>query len=194
MTQLVKNVAAGSPLATGGILAAPKGTTAPTDATTALNAAFTAFGYAGQSGLEPSGEGAKKKDILAWGGDIVASVTESKSIRRFKFTLIEVFNPDTLRYVFGDANVTVTAATALTGTKITVQDKGDEPLNKAFVFEMFYQGKRMRYYAPDASSVILAERPYVDSDVAGWDCEITCLPDANGVRMYRFFQNDDKTG
>lgn len=192
MAQNVSNIAAGSPLATGGILAAPKGTALPTDATTALNVAFKAFGYADNKGLEPSGEGAKKKEITAWGGDVIASVTESKSISKFRFTIVEVFNPETLKFVFGEGNVAVTAATTSSGTRIAIQDKGYEPDDQAFVFEMFYKAKRMRYVAPNASVAILAERPHVDTDVMGYECEITCLPDANGVRMYRYLVNDDK--
>jgi hypothetical protein len=155
MAQSVANVAAGSPLATGGILYGPKGTARPSDATTTPNAALKAFGYADDKGLEPSGEGAKKKEITAWGGDVIASLTEAKSIRKFRFTLVEVFSVDVLKFVFGAGNVTSTAAT---------------------------------------SSTVLAERPNVDTDVMGYEVEITCLPDANGVRMYRYLVNDDKTG
>lgn len=194
MAQSVANVAAGSPLATGGILYGPKGTALPSDATTTPNAALKAFGYADDKGLEPSGEGAKKKEITAWGGDVIASLTEAKSIRKFRFTLVEVFSVDVLKFVFGAGNVTSVAATSSTGTTISIQDKGDEPADGVFVFEMFYKGKKMRHVAPNASATVLAERPNVDTDVMGYEVEITCLPDANGVRMYRYLVNDDKTG
>lgn len=192
MAQTAANVAAASPLVSGGILAAPKGTALPTDETTALNAAFKAFGYASESGLEPSGDGASRKDIKAWGGDVVASVLESKSIRKFKFTLTEVFNADVAKTVFGAANVTVTAAVPGTsGTKLAIQDKGDEPAEQEYVFDMFYGGKKMRIVVPNGQLVVTAESPMVDTDLMGYECEITCLPDASGVRTYRYFANDD---
>lgn len=189
--QNAANVAAASPLVSGGILAAPKGTALPTDEATALNAAFKAFGYASESGLEPSGDGASRKDIKAWGGDVVASVLESKSIRKFKFTLTEVFNADVAKTVFGAANVTVTAATTTAGTKLAIQDKGDEPAEQAYVFDMFYGGKKMRVVVPNGQLVVTAESPMVDTDLMGYECEITCLPDGAGVRTYRYFANDD---
>lgn len=191
MTTNAANVAAGSPLVTGGILAAPKGTALPTDTTTALNAAFKAFGYAGEGGLEPTGEGASKKDIIAWGGDVVASVTESKAIRKFKFTLIEVFNAETAKFVFGDGNVTVTPAGGGSGTRLAIEDRGEEPADAALVFDMKYGGKRMRIVVPNGSVTVLSELAYVDSDVTGYECEVTCLPDEDGVRTYRYYQNDD---
>lgn len=193
MAQNAANVAAASPLVTGGILAAPKGTALPTDETVALNAAFKAFGYASESGLEPSGDGASRKDIKAWGGDVVASVLESKSIRKFKFTLVEVFNAETAKLAFGPGNVTVTAATSTTGTKLAILDKGDEPVEQEYVFDMFYGGKKMRIVVPVGQLSILSESPMVDSDLMGYECEITCLPDASGVRTYRYYANDDKT-
>ncbi len=45
-----KNVSVGKPLATGAIFVAPIGTTAPTDAKTALNEAFKCVGYVSEDG------------------------------------------------------------------------------------------------------------------------------------------------
>ena len=191
MAQLVKNVAAASPLVSGGILAAPIATALPTDATTALNVAFKAFGYASEDGISPSGEGATRDEIRAWGGDVVLSVLTAKSIRKFTFTLIEVFNEETAKAVFGTANVTVTAAVSGSGSKLAIQDKGDEPALQRFVFDMMFGAKRMRVVIPNGQLVVTGERPYVDSDAMGYECEVTCLPDASGVRVYRYSQNDD---
>lgn len=191
MAQLVKNVAAASPLVSGGILAAPIATALPTDATTALNVAFKAFGYASEDGIAPSGEGASREEIKAWGGDVVLSVLTAKSIRKFTFTLIEVFNEETAKAVFGAANVTATAAVSGTGSKLAIQDKGDEPALQRFVFDMMYGAKRMRVVIPNGQLVITGEKPYVDGDAMGYECEVTCLPDSSGVRVYRYSQNDD---
>ena len=193
MAQKSSNVAAASPVATGGILVANKGTALPTDESTALNASFTALGYAGDGGLEPSGDGASYNDVRAWGGDIVASVLEQKSITKFTFTLLEVLNPDVAKLVFGDTNVTVTPATASAGTKIAILDKGDEIPRKSYVFDMKYGGKKMRIVIPDGQLAVTAERAFDDSDVTGYEVEVTCFPDASGVRSYRYYANDDKT-
>lgn len=192
MTQSAVNVIAGSPLVTGGILTAIKGTALPTNETVALNAAFKALGYAGENGLEPSGDASSLKDIFAWGGDLVASVVENKEIRRFKATLIEVFNSDVAKYVHGAGNVTTTAAVPGTsGTKLAILDKGDDILTQPFVFDMKFQGKKARIVVPLARGNVTAELAWTDSDLTGYEIEWTCLPDSSGVRAYRYYANDD---
>ena len=66
MAQLAANVSAASPISTGGVLVAPKGTALPTDETTALNAAFKALGYIGErrvlGRLTNTEDTTKKKD------------------------------------------------------------------------------------------------------------------------------------
>jgi hypothetical protein len=192
MTQTAANVLAGSPLVTGGILAAPKGTALPTDETTTLNAAFKALGYASEDGLAPSGDASSLKDIVAWGQDIVASLTDTKSVTRFKFTLIEALNPDVAKFIYGAGNVTVTAAVSGTsGTKLAILDKGADPDIQAFAFEMRYQGKKARIIVPLGRPNITAELAWADSDVTGYEVELTCLPDSSGNRTYRYYANDD---
>lgn len=193
MAQLASNISAASPIATGGVLYAPKGTALPTDASAALNVAFKALGYVGEGGIEPSGEGASYNDIIAWGGDIVASVLETKSITKYSFTLLEVFNEEVAKLVFGAGNVTVTPATALAGTKLAILDKGAEVPRGAFAFEMAYGGKKMRYVFPDAQLAVTGEGPLTHSDITNYAVEITAYPDSSGVRSYRYLENDNKT-
>lgn len=193
MAQLASNISAASPVATGGVLYAPKGTALPTDASAALNVAFKALGYVGEGGIEPSGEGASYNDIIAWGGDIVASVLETKSITKYSFTLLEVFNEEVAKLVFGAGNVTVTPATALAGTKLAILDKGAEVPRGAFAFEMAYGGKKMRYVFPDAQLAVTGEGPLTHSDITNYAVEITAYPDSSGVRSYRYLENDNKT-
>lgn len=193
MAQLASNISAASPVATGGVLYAPKGTALPTGASAALNVAFKALGYVGEGGIEPSGEGASYNDIIAWGGDIVASVLETKSIAKYSFTLLEVFNEEVAKLVFGAGNVTVTPATALAGTKLAILDKGAEVPRGAFAFEMAYGGKKMRYVFPDAQLAVTGEGPLTHSDITNYAVEITAYPDSSGVRSYRYLENDNKT-
>lgn len=193
MSQLASNITAASPIATGGVLHAEKGTALPTSASATLNSAFKPLGYVGEGGIEASGEGASYNDIRAWGGDIVASVLESKSITKYSFTLLEVFSEDVAKLVFGSSNVTVTQATSAAGTKLAILDKGDEVPRAAFVFEMAYGGKNLRYVFPDAQLAVTGEGPLVHSDITNYSVEITAYPDSSGVRSYRYLENDDKT-
>ena len=64
------NVTTGKPKTSGAVFRAPKGTTAPTDATTALAAAFVCLGHVSEEGLANSNE-MDVSSIKAWGGNIV---------------------------------------------------------------------------------------------------------------------------
>ena len=66
MAQTAQNVTAASPISTGGILVAPKGTALPTDTDTALNAAFKALGYVGEGGIEAAGATACRSIPWCW--------------------------------------------------------------------------------------------------------------------------------
>ncbi|WP_051432618.1 hypothetical protein [Promicromonospora kroppenstedtii] len=103
------NIVAGKPLATGGVRIGPLGATAPTDATTALDAAFVSAGYVGEDGLTETTDRSTEK-VKAWGGDIVKVLQTDFSVS-YSFTFLETLNTDVLKAVYGDDNVTVTAAT-----------------------------------------------------------------------------------
>ena len=51
----------------------------------------------------------------------------------------------------------------------------------------------MRVVVPNGQLVVTAESSMLDTDLMGYECELTCLPDASGVRTYRYYANDDKT-
>lgn len=186
------DVAAASPLATGGILYAPKGTALPTSATATLDAAFTPLGLVGEDGLSPSPEGATKTDLRAWGGDVVARVTESQSIGRWDFTLLSIFDEDVAKFIHGTDNVAVTPATTTAGTKLAISETGEEIANCVLVFDMQYEGKRMRVVLPDADPEVTGELPFSHSALSGYTISTTALKDDSGNRAYRYYDNDDK--
>ncbi len=84
-----RNVAASKPMIGGGVYRAPLGTVLPTDATTALAAAYVALGYISDAGIVPTRETNVDKP-KAWGGDVVAQLLTDES-RSFAFTLLELF-------------------------------------------------------------------------------------------------------
>ena len=107
-----KNVTTSKPKIGGAVYRAPVGTTLPTDATTALNEAFVCLGYISEDGLtnanSPDGD-----KIKAWGGDTVYTYQKEKD-DTFQFKLLEALNPDVLKTVYGDDNVTGNVQAGLT--------------------------------------------------------------------------------
>ncbi|MDH6279341.1 hypothetical protein [Prescottella agglutinans] len=184
----VHTISAGKPKATGGILHAPVGTALPTDITTAPNASFIKLGKVGEDGVQPGGERSmeEKKD---WAGDVIANLQSGHSVS-FSFTLLSVFDPAVLKVAFGDSNVTVTAATATSGTKITVAETGSELPYGAWIFEMIgTASKTQRIVVPNAQVGTVEESPYVSGDLQGFSVTLNCYPDESGVKVYRYYDD-----
>ena len=184
-----KNVAAPKPPVGGAIYWAVAGTALPTNASTALAAAYKGLGYVADDGLVPNRDTNVDK-AKAWGGDTIANLLTDES-SSFAFTLLEIFAQEVNNFIYQTGNVTFTAAVVGTGSKVSIQDKGGKPLVAIFVFDMVYGGKKMRIVIPVADSVVTGERPFVDSDVSGYEVSVEALKDSSGVRAYRYYENDD---
>lgn len=190
-TPSTKNVASAKPAVGGGISYAVSGTALPTTATAALAAAYKPLGYIGEDGLVPTRDTSVDK-VRAWGGDVVAALLTDES-SSFQFTLLEIFQQEVNNFVYGSANVTFTAAVPGTSpSKLAILDKGGKPAAGVFVFDMFYGGKKMRIVVAVADSVVSGENPYVDTSVGGYEITVEALKDNAGVRVYRYFENDDQ--
>ena len=129
MANNAANVTAGKPAISGAVFRAAKGTSAPTDATTALAAAFKALGYCSEDGLVNSNS-PSMETIRAWGGDPVL-VVQSEKEDTFQLTLIEVLNDEVLKAVYGSANVSGALATGL-----TIEANSSEPEEGVWAIDM----------------------------------------------------------
>ena len=169
MSNTVSNVSTGKPNPAGAIYWAPAGSTLPTDATTALDAAFKALGYISEDGLT-NANGIETETIKAWGGDIVA-VPQTDFTDTFQFKCIEVLNLDVLKFIYGADNVSGALATGIT----VKANAGDKPAG-VFVCDMAMRdGAKKRVVAPNAKLTELGDITYVDNDVAGYEATITAM-------------------
>lgn len=183
----VANVAAGKPLAAGGIYLAPIGSTAPADVSASLDAAYKAAGYIGEDGVTEGGERSTTK-IKAWGGDVVKVVQDEHSLT-YTFRFIEAMNGDVLKAVYGDANVTTTAATSSTGTIHEVNVTGETLPHFQIVFEIKDGDNRIRISAPDVQITEVGEITYSDGDVIGYEVTLECFADSDGVKATKWLDN-----
>ena len=121
-------VSTAKPKVAGAVFVAPLGTTLPTDAKTTLDTKFKNLGYVSEEGFVIT-TSTSSEPIKEWGGTVVdESQTEKKESA--KLTLIESLNPDVLKFVFGESNVTATT------DLITVNASGDELPACVFVVDM----------------------------------------------------------
>ena len=164
------NVSTGKPKVTGAIYRAPKGTTLPTDATTALGAAFKELGHVSEDGVTNT-QNMDVSVIKAWGGVVVLrSLNELGD--EFKFALIETENVDVLKSVYGEGNVTVDASG---NTAVTI--KADDPEEAVWVIELALRGGiPRRIVIPDAAITARDDIVYNDSDPIAYGITLSAYP------------------
>ena len=165
----VSNVSTGKPKIGGAIFVAPKGTTLPTDAVSALDDAFKCLGYASEEGLTNENT-AETGEIKAWGGDVVAT-TQTAKPDRFKTTLIETLNVHVLKTVYGDENVSGTLEEGIT---VRANSKTQPPL--VWIFELILNDALKRVVIPEGSVKEVAEINYKDDNVTGYQTTINAAP------------------
>ena len=181
MANSTANVATGKPKVGGAFYIAPKGTALPTDATTALAAAFICAGYISDAGLT-NNNSRETAEIKAWGGDTVLNPVTGHT-DTFGTTFIEVLNPQVLKLVHGDDNVSGTLADG-----ITVNVNGSDLDHYVIAVDMILNGAVKRIVIPDGQVTSVGEVSYADADAVGYETTITGYPDASGNTHYEYIK------
>jgi hypothetical protein len=184
-------VVVGKPLATGGALIAPLGTALPTDATTALNAAYVATGYVTDDGVT-KGEKRDSDVINAWGGDTIAAVQKSYGVT-FKLSLAEFLGAGPQTAIYGGTNVVSAAATSSKGNTLKVTATSAPCPHNMWAFEILDDIKKVRIVIPDGQITDIGDQTFKDDDIAANEVTITCFPDASGAYFYTFTDDGQKT-
>lgn len=180
MATTATNVTVGKPKVGGAVHWAPLGTSLPTSATAALNAAFVDLGYVSEDGLT-NNNSPESDTVKAWGGDTVLNMQTDRP-DTFALKLIEAMNEDVLKTIYGSSNVTADGDGNLT-VKATAQDM----ISGAWVFDMVLKGGRAkRIVVPNGTISELGEIVYKDDEAVGYDITITDVPDTDGVYHYEY--------
>ena len=174
------NVTTGKPKVGGAVHRAPVGSTLPTSASATLDATFKDLGYISEDGVT-NANSPESTNIKAWGGDTVMTAQTDKD-DTFQLKLIEALNPDVLKTVYGDANVTGTLATG-----ITVNVNSAEQEESAYVVDMILRGgAAKRIVIPRGKVTEIGDIVYKDDDVVGYNLTLKALPDNNGQTHYEY--------
>lgn len=177
---IASNVSTGKPKTTGAIFRAPIGTTLPTDASTALAEEFKELGYVSEDGVRNTNT-AETEDVKAWGGDPVLNLQTGKP-DNWKFKLLESLNPEVLKTVYGDANVTVDAS----GKTITVKATSEQAKDTVYVIDMVMKnGAMKRVVIPIGSLGEVAEIVYKDNEAVGYEITVKALGN-KGTTHYEY--------
>ena len=185
-TNKATNVSTSSPKITGAIYYAPLGTTLPTDAKTALDAAFKGVGYISEDGLTRS-QSRSSNDIKEWGGGVVTTVqTEYKE--SFKFKMIETLSDIVQKAVYGEKNVTG-KLDGITTASMTVKHNALDPVANAWVIDtVMLDGTLSRIVVPNAKITELGDLAYKKDSAIGYDVTLSAMLDVNGNTSYDYYQ------
>lgn len=172
-------VSTGKPKVAGAVYRAAKGTTLPTDATTALAAAFKDMGYISEDGVTNTNSPDSEK-IKDWGGQTVLVVTTEKP-DTFKLTFLESLNSNVLETVYGQSNVTVS------GSTITVAASADELEEYVYAIDMVMRGGALkRVVIPHGVLSALGDVVYKADEAVGYEVTLEALPDSSGNTHYEY--------
>lgn len=170
----------------GYIWVAPMGTTAPTDATSELDAAFVGLGYLSEDGLTEPASFESGDDIVAAGGDTVAQADPTFS-KKWTGTCIEALNEDLLKVAYGSDNVTVTDATDTKDGVITVKEQASDLEHHVIVIdEMLKGGRKRRNVMEDATFLITGDITHVHTALMNFEFTINAYPTATAPAQTQY--------
>lgn len=187
MASTAENVYAAMPAASGALRTAPLGTAAPTDATTALPAAWVDLGYIGEDGFTESHQRdtTKKK---AFGGSTVKILQTEFGIT-VTFTFLESLNADVLKSIFGEENVTITPATSSEGAKIVVKKNKKVLPHKSWCVDTIDGDATRRNYIPDGQLSMSGDVVQVHTDTIEYSVSIETFENADGDNVIEFIDD-----
>lgn len=175
------NVSVGKPNVGGALFVAPLGTAVPTDASTALDPAFSNLGFASDAGVTKS-TSETNQSVTAWGATEVINSKTAYS-ETYAFTLIESQRIEALKLAYGDENVTGTVATG-----ITVKHNAQEKPKLCFVIEILLSnGNIQRTVIPQGKVTALGDVVYQDGAAIPYPITISALSDDTENSSYDYY-------
>lgn len=171
----------------GGLYRGPSTVAVPSTLTTP-NVALKHLGFVAEDGIEEN-EDRPTTSIFAWGSDLVAKPQESFDLT-VTFTLYEFLNSEVAKARYGDNNVTVTAADATHGERMSIVQTSDVAGFNTWLIDSFAPGgKRFQKFFPIGQFVNADSQPINHKTVLAHRMTVTFYPDASG--RYGYILTDD---
>ena len=184
-------VTTGKPKVGGSVYRAPKGTQPPTSATATLAETYKNMGYISQDGVSNTISW-DSETVKEWGGGDVIAFEDNKS-DTFKMKFIESLNPEVLKAVHGDSNVTGTDASTTTGLSVAVN--GDEHEEHVWVIDMILKGGIFkRIVIPCGTVSAVEEIVYKKNEAIGYNVTLKATLDSSSNYHYEYMQKPSTTG
>lgn len=163
-----KNVSLGKPMANGCVYRAPSGTPLPTDATTALDAAFDCVGYISEDGVTNATD-TDNTEVNDMGGVKVINEISSYG-ETYQFSMLET-NPTSMALRYGSDNV------QSTGDKMTIHHRMPSGESQVLVFEILMTGNKVkRIVVPDGVPSEYGDTQYSSGDAIMYDVTVAANP------------------
>lgn len=164
---------------TGQLYTAPLGSTAPTDATTALVAAFVGLGYVSEDGVTEAHDDSVE-NITAWQNAVVVRSAVSSSASTLACMLIQSNVNVLTRFHRGSAMTEVAAGNYRLDVKPIVADP------RMWVFDVVDGTKLERILVGLGEITERGELQYANGQPLGYPIKITAYPDGNGNLMQKW--------
>jgi len=161
----------------GAVMTAPRGTTAPTDATSAWPAGWLDAGYVSDDGVEEE-PNEDTQEIKAWQNAAVVRRVISKSEIRWKFTMIETKKTTLALYHRGN-----TPAGALP-YRLDVKAAGPDP--RMLGLDILDGVLHYRIIVPLAELSDRSAIKYASDEEIGYEVTLSGYPDANALVAIKY--------
>lgn len=164
---------------TGALYKAPIGSTAPSDATTALNAAYIDLGYISEDGVSESWDDSVD-DVVAWQNATTVRSATTESSCSLSCTLIETNGRVLEAFHRGSSVLEQSAGVFDIAVKPIVADPSQ------WVLHVVDGTKLIRISVENGEIVERGELMYQNGEPVGYPITIRCYPDDSGNLMTKF--------
>lgn len=138
---------------------------------------WTHVGFISEDGVTEANERDTEK-VKAWGGDTVR-VLQNDHTQTFAFSFFELGNPEVLKLIYGDENVTVGS-----DGKVEVTQNSKVLPHKSFMIQVLDGATKIDKFIPDGQIIETGELQMTHSAVMSVEVTVEAFVDKQGNKVY----------